>query len=159
MPRLTAVPLTWEHCGALAGRIAEGDTIECLAMGNTPLQALAGGCMMGEGFAAIRADSFTPVGAFGWTREQTIWSLWSELSLKESAQVLRNTGAWVQTLVIRSPFTELHNYVSNTNERAVKWLERSGAFWMQPCRPGDDFTYFETRPLGAWAPTANERVQ
>lgn len=151
MPRLTAVPLTWEHCEALAGRIADEDTSECLAMGHTPLQALAGGCMLGEGFAVIRADSFTPVGAFGWTTEGTIWSLWAELSPKESVQVLRESGVWVRTLVLRSPFDALHNHVATANRRALKWIRTTGAFWIDDPEPTADFLYFETRPLGLWA--------
>lgn len=160
MAALTAIPLTWEHCVALAPRISHEDTLECLAMGHTPIQALAGGCMLGEGFAVIRSDSYTPVGAFGWTTEGTIWSLWSELSPKESAQVLRDTGQWVRTLVMRSPFEELHNHVATANGRALKWLRRSGAFWVQDEDAEDDrgFLYFETRPLGTWGMTPEGRA-
>lgn len=148
---LLAVPLTWDHCLALAPRISEGDTQECLAVGRTPLQALAGGTLSGQAFAAIRSGTHEPVGAFGFTSWRTIWSLWGEMTLGERRQVLRETREWARDLVRLSGFPVLHNWVPAGSPQTVRWLEASGAFALEPTAAAEPFIRFETLPLDVLA--------
>lgn len=144
---LFAAPLEWDHCVSLAPRLSAGDTFECLAMGHLPEQALAAGLFMGPATAVLRKDTGTPVGAFGYTAQGSIWSLWSTLSRVEAFQVLRETPGWVEDMVVASGLPTLSNFAACANTTALAWLRQSRCFWIADQsveKLGQDYVYFET---------------
>lgn len=97
---------------------------------------------------ALRTDTGTPVGAWGYTSLGTIWSLWTKLSPRERLQVVQETPTWVSRLVRESGRPVLYNYVMATNAPALRWLRRSGAFAISPevtTVRAADYHYFETK--------------
>lgn len=148
MGKLVARPLTWEHCQALGPRLTPEEATEVSHSGLDPTQALAYGLLFGFSRAAVREDTAEPVGAYGYTPEGVIWSLWAPLTRKESVQVLRAAPTWIAGLVARSGLPKLHNAVSADNRPALRWLNATRAVrFPHPLdcpvtRPG--FHYFET---------------
>lgn len=128
-PSLHVERLTWDHCQSLAPRIAPGDAFECLANGRSPVQALAGGLLGSVAWAVVRTATGTPVGAFGYVPgAATIWSLWANLSFRESCEVLQGTPLAVAFMVHDSGYASLWNYAARVNHKALTWLRRSGCF-------------------------------
>lgn len=139
--------LTWEHCESLAPRLAAGDNFECLALGRTPEQSLAMGLLMGPAWAVCRGGTGTPIGAFGYTPQGTVWSLWAQLSTGEAFRVLDGTSAWVREMVHQSGLPVLHNYAACANRAALTWLRLAKCFSVNPdpvAINGHDYLYFET---------------
>jgi hypothetical protein len=128
--RLIVLPLTWPHCEALAPKVTPADAKECTRSGQTVLQALAAGLFLGgKAFAVVpEGHEDAPVGAFGFTCWHTVWSLWSKLTPRQSAQVLRETPYWVKGMAVRAKPHTLWNYADPDNTTAIKWLKASGAF-------------------------------
>jgi hypothetical protein len=147
-------PLAWDHCVDLSERIRPGDRMECLSMGNSPLQALSTGIMTGKASAALRRSGAC-MGAFGWSFQGTIWSLWaSDLTTKEKLQILRQTPEWVSSFVQTSGRDYLWNYVAANNIMGIAWLRASRCFWIEDDEPrlivsGEPFYYFQTLPACA----------
>lgn len=115
-------------------------------MGLSPLQALATGAFMGA-HSALRTDTGTPVGAWGFTPHGAIWSLWTKLSPRERLQVLQETPMWVSRLVQESGRPTLYNFILTSNRLALNWLRKSNAFAISPevtCHGGGEYHYFET---------------
>lgn len=154
MSRLTAIPLTWELCKALAPKVNPADSWECHREGHSVEQALASGLLMGKAYAVTQEDTLNdPVGAFGYTCSNTIWSLWGHLTRRQSLQVLRETPEWVAGMVERAKPHVLWNYADPNNTKAVEWLRASGAFlvddepiWVGTAGPS---LYFEARRKAA----------
>lgn len=152
---LTAVPLTWTLCKRLAGNLRESERIECMASGHQPEQALAA-ALFDKGWSravvAEEGPKAIPVGAFGYTSNGTIWSLWGSLSRKQSVRILKESKEWTAGMVRRSGRLLLHNVVHSKNTSAIAWINATGAFWMDTTNPrrmpnGDDGFYFETLPV------------
>jgi hypothetical protein len=145
---LEAEALSWDHCVSLADRLVAGDAKECTSMGHSPKQALAYGLLCGQAYAAVRASTGTPVGAFGYTPEGTIWSLWTKLSRGEACQVLREGPAWIHALTQTSRLHRLYNFVDVENPMAIEWLRATGCFdfGASPVeRNGAQYLYFRTK--------------
>src|SRR5207253_1147506 len=113
---LCTEPLTWEHCQSIAPRLAAGDHFECLALGRTPEQSLAMGLLMGPAWAVCRGNTGSPIGAFGYTPQGTVWSLWTKLTTGEAFTVLGETPKWVAEMVRQSGLPSLHNHAARANQ-------------------------------------------
>lgn len=159
---LQARPLSWDLIGHLAPRINKDDAGECKVSNLDPLQALSTGAMVGPAWAVVRQDSGTPVGAFGFTPAGSIWSLWADLTMRESLEVLQGTPEWVHGMAavhhqsVRGE--RLHNHVACSNKRALTWLRMSKCFWIDPTEVdvrGVPHHYFETLPLHLLEARAN----
>jgi hypothetical protein len=130
---LRALPLTWDHCQELSLKLASSEKMECLANGYTPEQALAAGLLFGLSWAVLRDGS--PIGAFGYTLQGAVWSLWGPLTRKESVTVLRLSRDWIPHLVQLSGRAVLTNAVHEDNKKALDWLKATGCVefdWANP---------------------------
>jgi hypothetical protein len=124
--QLDISPLNVDLCHELAPRVSEGDRIDLLAHGYEPLGALLDG-VDAEGQAwGVRVDGVA-VGAFGWTSEGSIWSLWSNLTMTQKVALLRLSPAFISAMVKDSGL-RLSNLVWEGNEVTRKWLEATGCF-------------------------------
>jgi hypothetical protein len=154
--RLEPGYLDWNACAILADVIRPQDLLEC---SGRPFEALLSGLRSGgDAWTAIAQpdDDRDPprlLGAFGYTRFDTIWSLWRDLSVRESLAVLRQTPQWVRTMLTQSGRPFLFNFVHTTNSPALGWLEASRCFLIDYANPvmlGDTITpayCFQTRAL------------
>lgn len=122
--------LSFAHCQELAEKMASVDQQECISLGMSPQVALTTAAMLGYSRAVIRRRTGGCVGAFGFSPSYgTIWSLWAPLGLRESGQVLEATRGWVSKMQhAAGTETPLFNYVSDDNERVLKWLDAVGCF-------------------------------
>lgn len=123
---LSIEPLDKSLCHELAPKVSEGDRIDLLAHGYEPLGALLDG-IEAEGQAwGVRVDG-TAVGAFGWTTEGSIWSLWADLTLSQKVALLRLSPAFISAMV-KDSGVRLSNLVWEGNSVTRKWLEATGCF-------------------------------
>lgn len=165
---LKAVPLTWDHCTELAQRLPKAEKMECTANGYTAQQALAAGLLFGLSWAVLREDPLAPpwgkpltcIGAFGYTSEGAIWSLWGKLTPRESLAVLRFSRQWIPHLVELSGRPTLCNVVHSENEKAIDWLEATGCVNFDYANPramadGSPGWAFETYPAAKRGPSSN----
>lgn len=158
---LRAVPLTWPLAEALSLRLTSSETMECLANGLQPSQALASGLLFGVSWAVLKvelkrssqdqpfAEHPTPVGAYGFTHEGVIWSLWGPLSRKDSVAVLKLAPEWIAHLVALSRRSRLKNMVHADNAMALAWLQKTDCINLDLANPrrnldGTDSYAFET---------------
>lgn len=151
--------LDWRAVFTLGASLRSEDRAECLE--GDPFRMLATADRHGgQAYTALKwndaLNSFTYediLGAYGWTAEGTIWSVWRNLSREESLSVLVHTPLWVRGLVVASEWAFLHNHVSSTNLPALAWLKASKCF---DFTPEEDlvvdevvFHRFQTKPLEA----------
>ena len=142
--------LDWRAVFTLGANLAESDRLECLS--GDPMAVLAGATTTGQAWTALDGDRI--LGAYGYTDEGTIWSLWSELSREESMAVLLHTPLWVRTMLHESGREWLYNFVSVGNEQAIAWLKLSGCFDVSDrvvTFSGMSARYFRTKPKKALA--------
>lgn len=151
---LKAVPLTWDHCQSLARRLPSSETMECLADGYQPEQALAAGLLWGLSLAVLRDED--PAGAFGYTTSGIIWSLWSPLSRRESVDILRLSREWVPHMVTLSGRPTLHNRVHCKNTKAIEWIEATGCFSLDTANPVRNLDGSESFPFETFPPHVPE---
>ena len=141
--------LNWQHIASLRDTLCSADITECTLMGLTPEQALATALVTtnDQAFAACLEDG-APVGAFGWTPQGAIWSLWVPLSPGIAREVLLRTPWWVAFMVASSGLKHLCNFVHTKNTRTIKWLKASRCFdldsYISKTASGDYF-YFQTK--------------
>lgn len=143
---VTPGKLTWGICRQLGKKIRPEDAIECLHKGYTPEMAMFSGIGTGEAYAAFHGLS--AIGAFGWTKEGRVWSLWAPLTKAESLSVLRQTPEWVSRMVAHSGRPFLDNKVHALNRKAIAWLKASKCFQVdREAEPvdGQPYHYFSTR--------------
>jgi len=133
-PLLEVRELTWQDAQSIARRLHPDDAYECAAMGRTPEGSMAWVILSGQpSWCVYRTCTGTPVGAFGFTTEGTIWSLWTALGRRESLMVLEHTRPWVTRMatdflkVAEVPNT-LSNLVAKRNQRGITWLKMSKCF-------------------------------
>lgn len=118
----------------LAPRIQGADLTECLMFGYTAQEALARGDLAGPAFTAYspaRAPGDWELGCCGVTEERVLWSLWREdLLLNEQLQVMRMMPKAIEILreAADLPHAVLFNWVHESNERAIRWLEATRLF-------------------------------
>lgn len=153
---LRAVPLHWDHCQELALKLPSSEKMECLANGYTIEQALAAGLLFGMSWAVLRGGPTVnledPVGAFGYTNQGAIWSLWGPLTFPEQRDILRMSRFWIPHLVELSGRPVLRNAVHQDNTKARAWLEATRCIGFDTCNPvanrdGTQSWAFETVPL------------
>lgn len=155
-------PLSWPDCQDLAPRLTRADAFECLHLGQQPLGALATGLMFGNCWCVYRAHTGRPVGAFGFTADGVIWSLWTSMGLKERKTVLKETPGWVLKMVEEwehlGGVGPLKNHIAGQNKLSIAWLKATRCFhvsrdavWLM----GEDFYPFHTHP----AQTIRDRAQ
>ena len=146
--------LDWRAVFTLGANLTESDRLECLS--GDPMSVLAGATTTGQAWTALRSrdGEDSPhegriLGAYGYTDEGTIWSLWSELSREESMAVLTHTPLWVRTMLHESGREWLYNWVSLANQKAIAWLKLSGCFDVSDrvvTFSGMSAHYFRTKP-------------
>jgi hypothetical protein len=122
---LRALPLTWDHCQELSLKLASSEKMECLANGYTPEQALAAGLLFGLSWAVLRDGS--PIGAFGYTLQGAVWSLWGPLTRTESADRTAPEPRLDPPPGPSSPAEPSStNAVHEDNKKALDWLKATG---------------------------------
>ncbi len=151
---LTVRGLSWPDCQDLAPRLTRADAFECLHLGQQPLGALATGLMFGNAWCVQRAHTGRPVGAFGFTAEGVIWSLWTSMGLKERKAVLRETPGYVLDMLTSWEASggvgPLKNHIAGQNKQSIAWLKATRCFhvsrdavWLMD----EDFYPFHTLPV------------
>lgn len=148
--------LSWHSCAVLADVIRQEDLLEC---SGKPFDALLLGMRSGGDCWTCVAQPDDHVayprllGAFGYTDHGTIWSLWRDLSTRESLAILRHTPLWVRTMLEASGREFLFNFVHVDNHPAVGWLHKSNCFLIDYAHPVQlngalKLAYaFQTKPL------------
>lgn len=119
------------------------------------------GLLMGPAWAACRAHTGTPLGAFGYTPQGTVWSLWARLSTGDAFRVLDGTSGWVREMVRQSGLPFLHNYAACANRAALTWLRLAKCFSVSPdpvAINGHDYFYFETKVSAETLPLEGAHV-
>jgi len=143
--RLEPGYLDWNAVFTLGANLSDSDRLECLS--GDPMSVLAGATTTGQAWTALSPERI--LGAYGYTDEGTIWSLWAELSREESMAVLAHTPLWVRTLLHESGREWLYNWVSLANRPAIAWLKMSGCFDVSDrivTFSGISAHYFRTKP-------------
>jgi hypothetical protein len=120
---------TEAHALALAPRIEDVDLAECEAFGHSAFQAMVIGMQNGPALTAFNHRD-EPIGMFGVTRENVIWSLWAaSLSVAEQLQIMRLFPRYLHILrAMAEGEGPLFNWMLCSNLRAKRWLEASGQF-------------------------------
>lgn len=125
---ITVVPASPAHVGTIAARMREADRIEVAAMGRTPKQALRLGLQCpGEAWTA-KVDG-VPEAMFGLHVVSALgrvahpWMLGSDAIYRYPRMMLRHgkrvVDRWLDS-------TNLSNFVSADNARAIRMLRRWG---------------------------------
>jgi hypothetical protein len=119
-------PLSASFCEELAPLVSEGDKIDLFAHGYEPLGALLDG-VEAEGQAwQVRVDG-KPAGAFGWTTEGSIWSMWTPMTYSQKAALLTLSPAFISSMS-QDAGRVLYNFIWEGNLPTRKWLEATGCF-------------------------------
>lgn len=145
---LRLTPLTEHYCRLLAPRVSEGDRQDCVVHDYDPEAALLAGLNGGPCCAVL--DGLEVIGAFGWTYEGTIWSLWAELSPEQVKWIMRYTAEMVRQ-IMRDAKRPLMNAVWEGNRHTISWLKRSHCFdFLDTTLEYQDkvFLPFFVKPLG-----------
>lgn len=116
---LLPVPLTYDHIRHLAPRIREADLADLTIHDTDPEQALVSGMTLGESFAVL--DDGVPIGAGGWTVAGAVWTLWTDLTRKQSLELLRCCVPWARIMAIRAK-RPLTNVFLSGNTVTERWL-------------------------------------
>lgn len=145
MARLAA-----HHCRRLAPEVCEPDRLDLIAHGADPASALESALSCpGEAWAVGYHDG--PVlGAFGWTEEGSIWSMWRDLSRGEQKRLLKMTPQVIRAIA-EDAQRPLSNVVWEGNRRVIAWLRASKCFTFLDSRfIWEDRPYipFFVKPLG-----------
>lgn len=151
MPNWHRSPLMWHHAKRLSRVVRKADVLECLAgSGMGPYQAMLEGINRGPCWAAFVDGDAVPVGAWGWTHEGAVWSMWRDLTSNESRELLRHTPEMVAEMVSARDGV-LENYVWENNTQALAWLRASKCFNIDLDRViilgNHRFIHFATKPL------------
>lgn len=133
------------------------DQIELMLMGHTPHDAMMA-CLehnrLPDAYAWAVADDMhwgNYVGLFGYQGNH-VYSLWSDLSMGQSAEIIRKTPRWVLKMLEQSGQPCLRNLVHDCNTKAIRWLELSGCFEVEResggiIVKGERLWPFHTKPL------------
>jgi len=116
---LTPTPLNYDHIRHLAPRIREADLWDLTIHDTDPEQALVSGMALGEAFAVL--DDGVPIGAGGWTVAGSVWTLWTDLTRKQSLALLRCCVPWARIMAIRAK-RPLQNVFLEGNTVTERWL-------------------------------------
>lgn len=119
------VPYTIGHATALSRKLRKADLIDLHQHEQDPRAALSYPLETGdESWAVMDGDAV--IGAGGWTRAGSVWTLWADLSMRQSRELLRMTPAWARIISIRSKGRILGNVFRKGNRLTQHWLEMSG---------------------------------
>lgn len=122
---LTASPLTYSDIFQFAPRVRIGDLKET---DGQAVHAMSFALRTKGEKWIVNDGPFNRVGAFGWTENGAIWSLWSDLTLGQAKQVFQETPKWVSHMVEASGRDFLENHVDQDNKMALRWLKASRCF-------------------------------
>ena len=101
MANLVPVPLTADHAWDLAPRLRAADLADLTIHGSNPNKALLAAIdMPGEPYAIL--DDGVVIGAGGWTKAGSVWTLWQDLSVGQAKALLKWCPAWARIMAIRS---------------------------------------------------------
>ena len=144
-------PLAPGHCADLAPTVCEADRLDLISHGFNPEAALETALgEPGEAWAVGYADG-TVLGAFGWTEEGSIWSMWKNLTRGEQKRLLKLTPQVVRAMV-EDAKRPLGNVVWEGNKRVISWLRASKCFTFLDTDPyvweGRPYLPFFVKPLG-----------
>jgi ribosomal protein S18 acetylase RimI-like enzyme len=127
--RVTVIPASPAHVGAIAGRMREMDRIECRAMGHTPKQALRSGLIASTHAYTATVDG-KPEAMFGLVVTNALcgqgapWMLGSEAIYAHPRAMMR--GAPIVLADFFDSTRHLSNVVAVQNTRAIRFLRRLG---------------------------------
>lgn len=114
-------PLTTPDCYDLGKRMRQADLDDLLAHQGDPQQALLWAVEApGEAYGIWDEDQL--IGAGGWTRSGSVWSLWADLSPAQARAVLRQAASWARIIAIRAR-RPLYNVFRADNRVTDRWLE------------------------------------
>lgn len=116
----------WPLVEGLSKRLSAHAMEECAAGGHAPFDALASGGMYGKGYMALKPSEGIALGAWGWTRLGTIWSLWADLSPEEALQIYRLAPGEAQRMLAESGQPRLYNAVPSHHKETLRWVEHAG---------------------------------
>ncbi|WP_420381678.1 hypothetical protein [Novosphingobium sp.] len=133
-------PLAKHHCQLLAPLVCEADRLDLIAHGSDAGAALATALQVPGGAWAAGYHDGPLWGAFGWTEEGSIWSMWRELTRGEQKRLLKLTPEVVRALA-EDAGRPLGNVVWEGNSRVISWLKASKCFTFL-----DNPFMFEDRP-------------
>ena len=121
MANLVPVPLTADHAWDLAPRLRAADLADLTIHGSNPNKALLAAIdMPGEPYAIL--DDGVVIGAGGWTKAGSVWTLWQDLSVGQAKALLKWCPAWARIMAIRSG-RPLQNVYLKGNLATESWLK------------------------------------
>lgn len=116
----------------LAQNMRLGDMQECLDSHVSPLQALQEASLSPHAWGLWKDDVL--LGVWGVDPESgVVWSLWRDLSVKDSVYILKRTEEWVRRMQGLAK-RRLFNYTRSDNEPAMLWIKGCGQFRFNPKR-------------------------
>jgi len=140
--------LNYAHILSLAPRIREADLRDLTLHEGDPEQALISGLSSGEAYAVLHEG--TVIGAGGWTVEGAIWTLWADLTLGQSKQLLKWSRPWARVIAIRAK-RPLSNVYLRGNTTTERWLKATRCVNILDDHPiqwqGREYIPFHLKPL------------
>lgn len=117
--RLVPKPLRGSHCYDLGSRLRQADLDDLTLHEEQPIRALLQGMRAGEAYSVW--DGHEIIGAGGWTEEGRVWTLWADLTVAQSRELLRMSRPWARILAIRAK-RPLSNVFLAGNAVTERWL-------------------------------------
>lgn len=121
MTTLNLRPLDGDYCRYLGPKLQASDIADLTLHHQCPDEALFSALSI-PGQAYCVRDGDTPIGAGGWTEEGAVWTLWTDLTISQSAALLRCCVPWARIMAIRAE-RPLHNVFLASNSITASWLE------------------------------------
>lgn len=146
---LKAKPLTMDDIFCLHDRIREADLIDLKNQDASAFEALLEGVNSGEAWAIY--DDEDLIGAGGFTDQGYVWSLWTDLSLRQSLGIMKKAEGWARVLRMRAGPRPLQNVFVEGNRVTEAFLRRTRCVNIQEDCPltynGRTFIPFFLKPL------------
>ena len=129
-PTLEIVDAHPDHADYLAPRLRAGDKMECMCLGQKPLEALQAGLEHDLATLTVLNKKGKPIAMFGIGEGEDVPYIWllatDELSKKCKKDFIKYSKMWVSEL-LKLTGGVAANYVYKYNRPAVRWLRWVGA--------------------------------
>lgn len=146
---LKAKPLTLDDIFCLHERIREADLMDLKCQDASALEALFEGLTSGEAWGIF--DDGVIIGAGGFTDQGYVWSMWVDLSLRQSMGIMKKAEGWARVLRMRAGQVPLQNVFVEGNRATETFLKRTRCVDIQEDCPltynGRTFIPFFLKPL------------
>lgn len=149
MANLVPVPLTIDHVWDLAPRLRKADLDDLTVHNSHPRGALLAALSEpGEAFAVLDGDKV--IGAGGWTKAGSVWTLWADLTRGQAKDLIRLSRPWARIIAIRAK-RPLQNVYLKGNRATEGWLRATGCVTILDDNPivwqGREYIPFFLKPL------------